>query len=121
MTELPSRRVETSVAERIRPDASPAVPGVPLMVVQNRRARRLRPSQTSVGRGLFARRGDAEADPLRERQLAARIDRVGLASHVRLPRVATGFAATARFLLAAERAADLGARRAEIHVSDATV
>ena len=64
---------------------------------------------------------DFEIDALRERQLLAPVDRVGLAAHVRLPGVRARLAAAAGVLLAAERAADLGAGRADVDVRDAAV
>ena len=63
----------------------------------------------------------AELDALRERQVVAPVDRVGLAAHVGLPGVAPGLAPAARLLLAAERPADLGARGADVDVGDAAV
>src|SRR3546814_19378571 len=62
-----------------------------------------------------------ELDALRQRQRVGVVDRVGLAAHVGAPRVRTRLAAAAGFLLAAERAADLGAGGAEFDVGDATV
>ena len=64
---------------------------------------------------------DVEDDALRERQLARVVDGGGLAAHVRLPRVGAGLAAAAGLLLAAERAADLGAARADVDVRDPAV
>src|SRR5215469_14661459 len=64
---------------------------------------------------------DLELDPLRERQLAAPVDRVGLAAHVGLPGVRAGLAAAAGVLLSTERATDLGSRGTEIDVGDAAV
>src|SRR5690349_269441 len=64
---------------------------------------------------------DLERDPLRQRQLATPVDGVGLAAHVRLPGVGPRLTTTARVFLAAERATDLGARGANVHVGDATV
>jgi hypothetical protein len=49
------------------------------------------------------------------------VDGAGGAAHVLLPRVAARLAAAAGILLAAERAADLGARRADVDVHDAAV
>src|SRR3546814_7284225 len=60
-------------------------------------------------------------DALRHRQLTGVIDGVGGAAHIGLPRVGTGFAAAAGFLLAAEGTADLGPARADIHVDDAAI
>src|SRR5438477_3706709 len=63
----------------------------------------------------------AEPDPLRQRQLAAPVDGGRLAAHVRLPRVGSGLSPAARFLLAAERAADFRTRSADVDVGDAAV
>ena len=62
-----------------------------------------------------------EVDALRERQLAAPVDRAGLAAHVGLPGVRARLAPAAGVLLAAERAADLGAGGADVDVGDAAV
>jgi two-component system sensor histidine kinase PhoQ len=51
----------------------------------------------------------------------APVDGVGLPAHVGLPGVRAGLAAAAGVLLAAEGAADLGARGADVHVGDAAV
>ena len=53
--------------------------------------------------------------------VAAPVDGVGLAAHVGLPGIRAGLAAAAGVLLAAEGAADLGARGAEVDVGDAAV
>src|ERR1700739_3704823 len=65
--------------------------------------------------------GLAEAHALGQRQFGGVVDRVGGAPHVGLPRVGAGLPAAAGLLLAAERAADLGARRADVDVWDAAV
>src|SRR2546430_747818 len=65
--------------------------------------------------------GDFELDSLSQRQLAAPVDRVGLAAHVGLPGVRAGLTAPARILLAAEGAADFRAGRADIDVGDAAI
>src|SRR5690349_10991801 len=62
-----------------------------------------------------------ELDALRQRKFRAVVDRCGLPSHVNLPRVAAALATAAGFLLAAERAADLRAARADVHVGDAAI
>src|SRR4051794_26412848 len=62
-----------------------------------------------------------ELDALRERKVVAVVDRVGGASHVALPRVATALAATARCLLSSEGAADLCARWTDVDVGDSAV
>ena len=62
-----------------------------------------------------------EDHALRQRKVAAVVDGVGLPPHVGLPRVGAGLAAAARCLLAAECAADLGARRPGVDVGDAAV
>ena len=60
-------------------------------------------------------------DSLRQRQRIRPVDRVRLPAHVGLPRVRSRLAAAAGFLLAAERAADFRARRADVDVGDAAV
>src|SRR5690606_23191136 len=62
-----------------------------------------------------------ELDPLRQRQRVGVVDGVGLAAHIGPPRIRARFPATAGFLLAAEGAADLGARGADVDVGDAAV
>src|SRR6188472_671428 len=64
---------------------------------------------------------DGELDALRQRQVLAVVDRAGLPAHVGLPGVGARLAAAAGFLLAAEGAADLGARGADVDVGDAAV
>ena len=64
---------------------------------------------------------NVELDALRERQVVGIVDGAGHAAHVGLPRIAARFAAAARFLFAAERAADLRAARADVHVHDAAI
>src|ERR1700681_2352019 len=66
-------------------------------------------------------RRDLELDSLRERQLAAPVDRVGLAAHVCLPGIRAGFAAATGVLLAPEGAADLGPGGTEIDVGDTAI
>ena len=73
-----------------------------------------RPSE--AGPGVLV----AELDALRQRQIGE-VDRIRLPAHVGLPRVRTRFAAAAGFLLAAERAADLGAAGADVDVGDAAI
>src|SRR5690625_1507118 len=80
----------------------------------------------TVGEGRAARtpracRLQVELDALGERQVVGPVDGVGLPAHVRAPGVRAGFAAAAGVLLAAERAADLGAGGADIDVGDAAV
>jgi hypothetical protein len=65
--------------------------------------------------------GRRRTDALGERQIVAVIDRVGLAPHVGAPAVRAALAPAAGLLLAAERAADLGARRADVDVGDAAI
>jgi hypothetical protein len=50
-----------------------------------------------------------ETDALGERKFSAEIDSAGDAAHIAFPDVRAGFAAAARFLLAAKSAANLGA------------
>ena len=64
---------------------------------------------------------DVEPDALGQRQGRAVVHGVGGAAHVGLPAVGAGLAAAAGLLLAAERAADLGARGADVDVGDAAV
>src|SRR6266550_5086775 len=64
---------------------------------------------------------DIELHALCEGKLNPEIDRVGGATHVRLPRVGTGLTSPARFLFAAKGTADLGTRRSNVHVGDAAV
>src|SRR5688572_8232385 len=64
---------------------------------------------------------ELEPDSLGERQFAAVVDGIGGAAHVGLPGIRAGLTAAAGFLLAAERAADLGAARADVDVDDAAV
>src|SRR5580704_3523355 len=61
-------------------------------------------------------RSDVEPNPLSERQLRTPVDGVRLAPHVRLPGIRARLAAAAGVFLAAEGAADLGPRSAEIDV-----
>ena len=60
-------------------------------------------------------------DALGERQFGGIIHRDGLAAHVSFPAVAAAFASAAGVFLAAERAADLRAARADVHVGDAAI
>ena len=84
----------------------------PCWSVSKRSKRGRRPSCSR----LFPKR-----NPLRQRQRVRPVDRVRLPAHVGFPRVGSGLAAAAGFLFAAERAADLGARRADVDVGDAAV
>ena len=79
------------------------------------------PARGRASRPIRRVRRHVEPDSLRERQVAAPVDRVRLPAHVGLPRVRARLAAAAGLLLAAERAADLGARRADVHVGDAAI
>src|SRR3712207_3769 len=62
-----------------------------------------------------------KADPLCQIEPAAVVDRAGLATHVRLPRIAPRFAAASSFLLTTERTADLRPARARVDVGDPAV
>src|SRR5262245_40152563 len=62
-----------------------------------------------------------EFNPLRQWQRIGPVDRVRLTAHVGLPGVRAGLAAAAGLFLAAEGAADFGARRADVHVGDAAI
>src|SRR5262249_41492941 len=68
-----------------------------------------------------SRRDCVEADPLRQGQGVAPVDRAGLPPQGGLPRVGARFPPAARRLLAAEGAADLGSRGADVDVRDAAV
>src|ERR1017187_3973986 len=57
---------------------------------------------------------DIETDALRQRQLRPVVDGVRGAAHVLLPCVGARFASASSLLLAAERAADLRAGRADV-------
>src|SRR5687767_7602233 len=67
------------------------------------------------------RRSLAETNSLRERQILRVIHRDGLPAHVVLPGVTAALAAAASLLFAAERAADLRAARAHVHVGDPAI
>src|SRR5688572_2622795 len=56
----------------------------------------------------------AELDPLGQRKLCRKVNRVGLAAHVIFPGVASTFAAAAGVFLAAKSAANLRAARASV-------
>src|SRR6185312_8700277 len=73
------------------------------------------PGMTSL-RAVESRGLQVELDPLRQRQRVGVVDGVGLAAHVDLPCIRAGLATAAGFLLAAERAADLRARGADVDV-----
>src|SRR5690606_32769336 len=64
---------------------------------------------------------EVELDALGQRQRVGPVDGVGLAAHVGAPGVGAGLAAAAGFLLAAERAADLRTRGADVDVGDAAI
>src|SRR6186713_414008 len=64
---------------------------------------------------------DLEGDALGQRQFAAPVDGVGLASHVGLPRIRAGLASAAGVLLATKSAADLGAGSSDVHIGNAAV
>ena len=76
---------------------------------------------TPIDSSRLATRLQIEVDALRERQVRAPVDRIGLPAHVSLPRVGTCLAPAAGLLLSAECAADLGTGCADIDVGDATV
>src|SRR5690606_36414915 len=62
---------------------------------------------------------EVELDALCQRQRVGVVDGVGLAAHVRAPRIRARLATAAGVLLAAEGAADLGAGGADVDVGDA--
>src|ERR1043166_4472643 len=70
-------------------------------------------------RAAFVRR--AELNPLCERQLTRKIDRVRLTPHVVLPAIAAALAAAAGLFFAAERSPDLCTARARIYVGDSAI
>src|SRR5207237_1290880 len=72
-------------------------------------------------REASCRSPDVELDALGERQAASIVHGVGGAAHIGLPGIRAGFAAAASLLLAAKRAADLGAGRTDIDVGDAAI
>src|SRR5688572_33007498 len=77
-----------------------------------------------MGRALARAKGrlrQVELNPLGERQVGAVIDGVGRAPHIGAPAVRTALAAAAGILLAAERAADLCARRTNVDVGDPAI
>src|SRR4051794_1411969 len=69
----------------------------------------------------FAMCSNIETDPLRQRQCVAVVDGIGRAPHVGLPCIRSRFASAAGFLLAAERAADFRAARADVDIGDAAI
>ena len=85
-------------------------------------SRAVRP-RSGRGGSLRPRSGgfDVEVDALGQGEGVAAVDRAGLAAHVGLPRVRARLATAAGGLLAAERAADLGARGADVDVGDPAV
>ena len=60
-------------------------------------------------------------DALRKGKLGTVINSVGLATHVGLPRVGTGLASPARFLLSTEGSTDLRTGRTDVDVGDTAV
>src|SRR3981189_3247171 len=64
---------------------------------------------------------DVEADALGQGEVGAVVDGVGGSTHVLLPGVGAGFAASSGFFFAAEGSADLCARGADVDVGDAAV
>src|SRR5205807_7631117 len=64
---------------------------------------------------------DGKLDPLRQRQLAAVVDRARLPAHVAFPGVGARLTSAASGLLSAEGAADLRTRRANVDVGDPAV
>lgn len=64
---------------------------------------------------------DVELDALGEDDLARVVQARGRSAHVLLPRVRAGLAAPASRLVAAERAANLGAIGGRIQINDARV
>src|SRR5690242_14027059 len=75
-----------------------------------------RSSKASTQPSMVARMSELELDPLRQRKIAGPVNRHGLPSHVLLPGIAARLASAARFLLAAERSADLRAAGSDVDV-----
>src|ERR1700704_413653 len=65
--------------------------------------------------------GTAELNPLRERQLGRKVDRVRLPAHVALPGIAPALPTAAGVFLAAKSATDFGAARSRVHISDSAI
>lgn len=63
----------------------------------------------------------SKLNPLRQRQILRPVDRVRLSAHINFPCVRAGFAPAAGFFFAAECAADLRARRANIDVRNPAI
>src|ERR1700704_6482276 len=69
----------------------------------------------------FALRNRIKSYSLSKRQVSREVHRVGRTAHVPFPCIRSRFAAAARSLFPAERAADLRAACAYVHVGDPTV
>src|ERR1700681_259428 len=69
----------------------------------------------------FGLRNRIKPYSLSKRQVSGEVHRVGRTAHVPFPRIRSRFAAAARFLFPAERAADLRTACAYVHVGDTTV
>src|SRR5262245_50109567 len=123
-------RAKSARRTRACPREAPPTPRAPARSARAGRSR-TRPTRSRRARGAAAKPArrsgrpsagraenppSAELDALRERQIARPVDRVRLAPHVDLPGVRAGFASPAGVLLAAESAADLGSRGADVHV-----
>src|SRR5450432_1315200 len=74
-----------------------------------------------VRAGMFMVISEVEFDALRQRQCVGIVYRIGLPAHVGFPRIGTGFAAAAGFLLAAKSATDFRAAGADIDVGNSAV
>src|SRR5438093_293963 len=88
---------------------------------KSRRSSDLPLARPQTGRETSRLRLDLEANALRQRQCARIVDGRGHPAHVGLPRIATGLAPAAGFLLATEGAANLGAARPDIDIDDAAI
>ena len=62
-----------------------------------------------------------ELNPLSQRQVIRPVDRIGLPTHVDLPRIATGLAPATGFFFATKSTANLSAAGSDVHVRDPTI
>src|ERR1700681_413105 len=63
----------------------------------------------------------AELDSLSQRQFSRKIDRVRLATHITLPRIAPALTPAAGLFLAAKGSANFRAARPGVHICDAAI
>src|SRR5690606_9313352 len=103
--------------------AAPPRVGVSPTLHRSRRGHLIAWSRPFLG-GFLADPADvpsAELHALGQRQFGGVVDRVRRPAHIRLPGVRAGFATAAGVFLAAERAADLRARGADIDIRDSAI